>query len=56
MPRATSSFRRQRAARRLPTDIFPQIDILIHITMLPIALAAGGTLIGFIASTLRLGS
>lgn len=31
-------------------------EVLIHITMLPITLAAGGTLIGFIASMLRLGS
>ena len=31
-------------------------EVLIHISMLPITLAAGGTLIGFVASTLRLGS
>jgi hypothetical protein len=31
-------------------------EVLIHISMLPITLAAGGTLIGFVASMLRLGS
>ena len=31
-------------------------EVLIHISMLPITLAAGGTLIGFVASMLRLGA
>jgi hypothetical protein len=31
-------------------------EVLIHISMLPITLAAGGTLIGFVASMVRLGS